>query len=161
MSRVRQLRVLGGGTEDAWMDGAIKVAFASTDLKHVNQHFGAAESFAVYGVDAQRSALVEVIQFAAQTMDGNENKLGAKMHALEGCIAVYCQAVGGSAIRQLKAIGIQPVKVGEGTDIAALLESLREELQQGPSAWLARAIEARKPRAADRFDAMEAQGWEE
>jgi len=161
MSRVRQLRVLAGGIEDAWMDGAIRVAFASTDLKHVNQHFGAAESFVVFAMDLQRSALVEVIQFGNPAMDGHESKLGAKMQALEGCIAVYCQAVGGSAISRLKALGIQPVKVGEGAEIADLLESLQDELQQGPGAWLARAIEARRPRPADRFDAMEAEGWEE
>jgi nitrogen fixation protein NifX len=143
------------------MSTAVKVAFATTDLKQVNQHFGAAESFAVYAVDAERSELVEVMQFGKLSMDGNEDKLAAKIAALDGCIAVYTQAVGASAVGQLKTRGIQPVKVTPGAGVSELLESLREQLREGPSAWLARAIEAQKPADPDRFRQMEADGWEE
>jgi nitrogen fixation protein NifX len=143
------------------MDAAVKVAFASTDMKHVNQHFGAAESFAVYAVDLERSALLEVVQFGVLAMDGNEDKLAGKIAALDGCIAVYTQAVGASAVAQLKGKGIRPVKVTPGASVPDLLESLQEQLREGPSAWLARAIEAHKPADPDRFREMEAQGWEE
>ena len=37
------------------METAIKVAFATTDMVHVNQHFGSAKSFAVYAVDPENS----------------------------------------------------------------------------------------------------------
>lgn len=143
------------------MSTAVKVAFATTNLKQVNQHFGAAESFAIYAVDAERSELVEVMQFGKLSMDGNEDKLAAKIAALDGCIAVYTQAVGASAVGQLKTQGIQPVKVTPDADVCELLESLQEQLREGPSAWLARAIEAQKPADPDRFLQMEADGWEE
>jgi len=143
------------------MSTSVKVAFATTNLKHVNQHFGAAESFAIYAVDAERSELVEVMQFGKLSMDGNEDKLAAKIAALDGCIAVYTQAVGASAVGQLKTRGIQPVKVTPDADVSDLLESLQEQLREGPSAWLARAIEAQKPADPDRFLKMEADGWEE
>ncbi|MGW8310697.1 MAG: NifB/NifX family molybdenum-iron cluster-binding protein [Thiogranum sp.] len=143
------------------MSTSVKVAFATTNLKQVNQHFGAAESFAVYAVDAERSELVEVMQFGKLSMDGNEDKLAAKIAALDGCIAVYTQAVGASAVGQLKTRGIQPVKVTPDADVSDLLESLQEQLREGPSAWLARAIEAQKPADPDRFLKMEADGWEE
>jgi len=143
------------------MDTAVRVAFASTDMQQVNQHFGAAESFALYAIDMERIELIEVVQFGVLEMDGNEDKLAAKINALDGCIAVYSQAVGASAVSQLKQHGIQPVKVTPGASVPDLLESLQEQLREGPSAWLARAIEAQKPADPDRFQDMEAEGWDE
>jgi nitrogen fixation protein NifX len=156
MALHRRLKVLQSGTEGNWMDTAVKVAFASNDLQQVNQHFGAAESFAIYAVDMERTELLEVVQFGALTMDGNEDKLVAKIAALDGCIAVYTQAVGASAVGQLKARGVQP-----GASVTDLLESLQEQLREGPSAWLARAIDAQKPVDPGRFQDMEAEGWDE
>ena len=73
MALQRRLKVLQPGTEDKWMDTAVKVAFASTDMKQVNQHFGAAEAFALYAIDMERVELIEVVQFGALEMDGNED----------------------------------------------------------------------------------------
>jgi nitrogen fixation protein NifX len=147
------------GEEAIDMETAVKVAFATGDMKHVDQHFGAAESFAVYALDPERATLVEAVQFGQYAMDGNEDKLPAKIGALDGCIAVYCQAIGGSAINQLRAEGVQAVKVSPGSTIKDLIESLQDELRQGPRAWLARAIEQQKPRGSARFDEMEQEGW--
>jgi nitrogen fixation protein NifX len=157
----RRLKLVACATEDEWMDTAIKVAFASTDLKHVNQHFGASQSFALYAVDPERAQLIEVVQFGQLAMDGNEDKLTAKIKALEGCVAVYAQAVGASAAGQLKTMGIQPVKVTPDAEVQELIESLQEQLRLGPAAWLAQAIERQKPADPNRFSAMEAEGWEE
>jgi nitrogen fixation protein NifX len=160
MALERRLRLVTG-REDIEVEHAVKVAFATSDMTRVDQHFGAAESFAVYAVDPAQAALVEAVQFGRLAMDGNEDKLAGKIGALDGCVAVYCQAVGGSAINQLRAKGIQAVKVSPGCEVRGLIEALQDELRQGPSAWLARAIEAQKPRRGDRFDAMEQEGWVE
>ncbi len=157
----RRLQLVGCNTEDQWMTTALKVAFATSDMKTVDQHFGAAKSFAVYAVDQDNACVVEANQFGQLAMDGNEDKLAAKIQALEGCIAVYAQAIGGSAITQLKNKGIQPVKVSPGAQISDLVESLQDELRQGPSSWLAKAIAATMPANPKRFDEMEAEGWEE
>jgi len=157
----RRLKLIACATEDEWMDTAIKVAFASTDLKHVNQHFGASQSFALYAVDRERARLIEVVQFGRLAMDGNEDKLAAKIKALEGCVAVYSQAVGASAAGQLRTMGIQPVKVSAEAGVQDLIVSLQEQLRDGPAAWLAQAIERQKPADPNRFATMEAEGWEE
>jgi nitrogen fixation protein NifX len=197
------------------METAVKVAFATGDMKHVDQHFGAAEGFAVYALGPERARLLEAVQFGQLVVDGvdggsegrrrgpaaggepnpgeatgpkdgapeasvahrrshprspgpplnasghHEHRLRAKIEALDGCIAVYCQAVGGSAISQLRAKGIQAVKVAPGSGIKDLIESLQDELRQGPRAWLARAIEQQRPRSVRRFDDMEQEGWVE
>lgn len=161
MTIERRLRVLTSGADAMQTNTAVKVAFATSDMRQVDQHFGAAESFAIYAVDPDQASLVEATQFGSLAMDGNEDKLATKIAALAGCIAVYCQAVGASAINQLLAQGIQPVKVGPGTPVTELIVALQEELRAGPSAWLARAIDNQQPKDGRRFDAMEAEGWGE
>ena len=85
----------------------LRLAFASDDRATVNQHFGAAVGFAIHAFDGERWQLVELAEFPPETMDGNENKLLAKIAALAGCAAVYCLAAGLGG-QQLLA-GIQPV----------------------------------------------------
>ncbi len=161
MALARRLMVLGQDTEDNFMATAIKVAFASTDMEHIDQHFGAAESFAIFAVTPDEVQLIEATQFGKLEMDGNEDKLDAKIKVLDGCVAVYSQAVGASAVAKLKAANIQPVKVSAGADIRELLNALQDELRQGPSAWLAQAIKRMQGVTSQRFDAMEAEGWDE
>lgn len=160
MRQQRHLKVLPGGAEENLEARAIKVAFATTDLKHVDQHFGSAEKLAVYAVTLEETSMSEVAQFGHLAQDGNEDKLAAKMDALEGCIAVYCQAVGSSAIAQMRAKGIQPVKVDPGTPIPLLLQGLQTELKEGPEGWIARAL-SEQTKDPSRFDAMEEEGWDE
>lgn len=139
---------------------SVRIAFASTDRQTVNQHFGATQAFAIFEVTSEQARLVEVAEFFETAQDGNENKLPGKIATLEGCAAVYCLAVGASAVKQLMAAGIKPVRVEEGRPIDALVRELQDELRQGPAGWLAKAVQAPKANTA-RFDAMEAEGWQE
>lgn len=158
----RKLWVMAGDIQESNMVAtALKVAFATSDGKQVNQHFGSAQGFAMYAVTMEQSTLLEVAEFEAQAQDGNEDKLGAKLALLEGCAAVYSQAIGASAIRQLLARNIQPVKVSEAAEIAELLVALQQELRAGPSTWLAKAIQRQHGWDKRKFDDMEAEGWRE
>ena len=113
-------------------DMTVKIAFASNDRRLVNQHFGAAEAFAIFALSETDSHLVEVAEFIETAMDGHEGKLAAKIELLEGCAAVYCNAVGASAIQQLLAKGIQPMRVDEDSAIEGLLTNLQKTLQVDP-----------------------------
>ncbi|MDD3610062.1 MAG: NifB/NifX family molybdenum-iron cluster-binding protein [Halothiobacillaceae bacterium] len=142
---------------------SLKVAFASADRKRVDQHFGAARAFAIYRVSADEARLEEVARFAPEAMDGNEDKLLPKIALLEGCTAVYCQAVGASAVQQLLTRDIQPIKVEEGALIDDLLAILREELRGEPGGWLAKALQRQRrgARACGRLDALFDEAWQE
>ena len=118
----------------------VKIAFATSDRRAVNQHFGAAESFAVYEVGESETRLIEVVEFIETAMDGHEGKLAAKVDLLGDCAAVYCNAVGASAIQQLLAKGIQPMRVDEGSLIDELLCGLQRNLVNDPPVWLAKHI---------------------
>ncbi len=107
-------------------DAVLKVAFASTDRRRVNQHFGAAEGFVVFEVTPDKATLVGVGEFAEEAMDGNENKLAAKVDFLAGCHAVYVMAIGASAIKQLMSKGIQPIRVNEVDAIDDLLADVSD-----------------------------------
>ena len=139
---------------------SIRIAFASSDRRVVDQHFGAAEAFCIYELTLDDARLVEVAEFhdSDVIMDGHEGKLAGKIALLENCAAVYCNAVGASAIKQLLAAGIQPMKVAEGTLVDELLCGLNQDLKTAPPAWLAKRMQNKN---ADRFAAMEAEGWSE
>ena len=130
MGLQRRMQVIDSSTpeneEVNLLDTAVKVAFATSDMTHVNQHFGSAKSFAVYAINPDDAKLLEACQFGQLEQDGNEDKLVSKMAILEGCAAVYCHAIGSSAVRQLVVRGVQPVKVSDNVPIGDLIEMLQD-----------------------------------
>jgi nitrogen fixation protein NifX len=155
------MQVIPTTDQERFMETALKVAFASTDMSSVNQHFGSSKSFVLYAVDREESQLLEVAQFGELDQDGNEDKLAVKIELLAGCAAVYCQAIGASAIKQLIAQGIQPVKVHDGSQIKDLISDLQTEMKAGPSSWLAKAINKQKAVDPSRFQQMADEEWQE
>jgi nitrogen fixation protein NifX len=150
---VRHLRLVENTKENAML---VKIAFATSDRRAVNQHFGAAEAFAIYELGESATRLIEVAEFIETAMDGHEGKLAAKVDLLGDCAAVYCNAVGASAIQQLLAKGIQPMRVDEGTVIDELLCGLQKNLVNDPPVWLAKHI---KKQTAGDFSSDEE--WQE
>ncbi len=139
----------------------LKVAFASTDRQRVNQHFGAAEGFVIYEVTPDKATLVGVGEFAEEAMDGNEDKLTAKVDFLEGCAAVYVMAIGASAIKKLMAKNVQPIRVNEIDAVDDLLREISNAMREGGVAWIDKALAMQaKAASEDRFSAMEEEGWE-
>jgi nitrogen fixation protein NifX len=135
----------------------LRVAFATDDRITVNQHFGAAVGFAIYALDGERWQLVELAEFPPQSMDGNETKLPAKIATLAGCAAVYCLAAGGSAVKQLLAAGVQPMRLDDGASIESLLKQISAAVKDGGIPWVDKALR----KDAGRFERMVADGWEE
>ena len=121
MMVTRHLRVIQSTERDVNMEKPIRVAFASTDSKRVNQHFGSAKNFCVFDLTPVSSHQVEIMEFGVLAQDGNEDKLEEKLKLLEECTAVYCQAAGPSAIKRLLALSIQPVKVSENASTELLM----------------------------------------
>lgn len=158
MQLQRQLRVVDSINNK---QTSLKVAFATNDMKQVNQHFGSAKSFAIYAIGCEQATLLEVVQFGRLDQDGNEDKLAVKMEALKECSVVYSQAVGSSAVQQLLRLNIQPVRVELGSQIYDLIKALQEDLVNGPSAWVAKALAKHSRDSAKRFDFMELDEWQE
>jgi len=161
MTLTRRLQLVENPRRDPDPAVAVRVAFTTSDLRHVDQHFGSAQALALYAVTPEQSQMVSAAQFGRLNQDGNEDKLADKLKALEGCVAVYTQAVGASAIGQLKAIGVQAIKVPPGSPITELLKGLQQEMRLGPESWIAQAIRRHQPADPRRFEAMAEEGWAE
>ncbi|WP_341274820.1 NifB/NifX family molybdenum-iron cluster-binding protein [Rhodocyclus gracilis] len=184
MTTARKIQLAWSATEA--VPSMLKVAFATSDRASANEHFGAASGFAVYAIDGEHARLVEVAEFSESAEpltsarpapmgeeapqaghDNNgrggsghsESRLATKIAALEGCAAVYCLAVGGSAARQLLARGIHPVRLDAAESIDALLVKLRAAIREGSVPWLTTAVH--RARDSARFERMAAEGWEE
>ena len=50
----------------------VRLAFASSDRKRVDQHFGSACGLAIYAVNEQQATLLEFAQFGDLEQDGHE-----------------------------------------------------------------------------------------
>jgi len=142
-------------------DELIKIAFASSDGETVNQHFGSSQGFEVYGISDKEAIRIASKQFPKEKKDGNEDKLKPKMTWLVGCDLVYCGSIGGSATKQLIALGAHPAVIKGGPEIEEIVEELQQELQGELSPMLQRIVQLKKPRNDDRFDSMNDEGWDE
>ncbi|WP_210394696.1 NifB/NifX family molybdenum-iron cluster-binding protein [Motiliproteus sediminis] len=146
-------------SQDDKQRNRIRVAFATRDRKSVDQHFGSACNFMIYSVTPLTYELIEVAEFTETEQDKNHSKLLTKLELLEGCQAVFSNAIGAAAVKQLLTLGIQPLRSIPGTPISREIGLLQEMWENNPPTWLQKHI---KPEAkADRFDAMEEEGWAE
>lgn len=135
--------------------GYLKVAFASDDLKTVNQHFGSCASMLVYGVEPESCELLQVAEF--QVVDGHvPAKVTTRIDVIQDCFAVYCNAVGDAVFRQLMAAGIRAIRVEPNTSIVSLIQVLQEQ-------WPQRLPNKQKQTdsAESLIDALEEAGWDE
>ena len=139
----------------------LTVAFASSDMETVNQHFGSSQGFVVYGINETEKHQLASKVFGKEKKDGNEDKLKPKLKWLVGCDLVYCGSVGGSATKQLIALGAHPVEVKGGPEIEEIIEELQKELAGELSPMLQRVFQLKKPRNENRFEEMEDEGWDE
>ena len=142
-------------------DEALIVAFASQEGDMVDQHFGSAQAFHVWAVRADHARQIASRNFGHEKQDGNEDKLKPKLAWLVGADIVYCGSIGGSATRQLVALGINPIQVKGGPDVEELIEVLQSQLRGEPEFWLANILNRKRNNREDRFDLMADEGWDD
>lgn len=90
------------------------IAVVSKDGVHVDEHFGQAERFLIYGIEGTKQTLLRVENVRKLSEDDpthkfDVNKFGALLKALDGCERVYCTKIGDKPAQELEKAGIQPV----------------------------------------------------
>ncbi len=165
----------------------LKVAFASSDGEHVDQHFGASEQLMIFEIQPGMADLLGVGHFEQATMKGEhkdkvpgnedgepltveaepdledqpalltEDKVIAKIGFVGECAAVYAASIGTSSIRRLMNAGIQPVIVDYGHEVVDLLNEVSFALVHGGLSWVDRA--KAKNKSPDRFASLENKSW--
>ena len=137
----------------------MKVAFATEDLKHVDAHFGWAKNIAVYDVTPDDIHFVTTYEFGGELEeDGNEDKLGPKLQAIEDCAILYVAAIGGSGAARVVARKIHPIKVSEPEVINEILLRLQKVLAGTPPPWLRKVLNKDKERVLEFEDEVVAHG---
>jgi len=128
----------------------MKVAFATIDGKHVDEHFGRAGMFAVYEITDKGSAFVEMRKFGdgmdksvTDTKDMgplHDSAVQAKIERLADCKLIYLTEIGGPSAARLVKKGIMPMKVKEVVSIESALNQLEETIRKSPPPWLRKAM---------------------
>lgn len=139
---------------------SLRVVFASQEGDIVDQHFGSAQAFYLYLIGVDQAEQVAVQSFEYGKKDGNEDKLKPRLSWLQGADLVYCGSIGGSATRQLLALGVTPRQVSEGPEVGDLVAALQQQLRGEREPWLQRVLRERQ-RQTNRFEAMESDDWQE
>jgi len=139
MIRTRRFEIVSS-TEKKGL--SMKVAFASTDKVHIDEHFGQAKAFYVWEIGPEEAAFSGVIQVQSEDeMPGHsDDKIEARGAALADCALVYVGEIGGPAAARLVAKKIHPIKSKEKEPITVVVEKLQEVLKGNPPPWLRKAM---------------------
>ena len=118
---------------------SMKVAFASTDKIHVDEHFGKAKEFYLWEIGPDNAEFTGVLQVDEGTGD-TDDRIEARSAALDDCAIVYVGQIGGPAAARLVQKKIHPLKSKEEEPITVIVEKLQEVLQGNPPPWLRKAM---------------------
>jgi nitrogen fixation protein NifX len=120
----------------------MKVAFASTDKVHIDEHFGKAEEFYIWEIGPDEAQFTGVVQIKADAdaPGHSDDKIEARGAALADCALVYVGEIGGPAAARLVAKKIHPLKSKEREPITMAVEKLQEVLKGNPPPWLRKAM---------------------
>jgi nitrogen fixation protein NifX len=129
----------------------MKVAFATTDGKQVDEHFGRAGMFAIYDIGETGHRFVEMRKFAegrdmavVDTKDMgslHDDAVQNKVDRLADCKLIYLTEIGGPSAARLVKKGIMPMKVKEPVPIESALDQLTATIRQSPPPWLRKAMQ--------------------
>ncbi|MBE0595896.1 MAG: nitrogen fixation protein NifX [Desulfuromonadales bacterium] len=117
----------------------MKVAFASTDKIHIDEHFARAANFVIWEIDPDDARLAGVAQVAA-TGDDEDDKIAARLAVLADCAIVYVTQIGGPAAARLVASKIHPLKSKGVETIADVIEKLQQVLCTNPPPWMRKRL---------------------
>ena len=129
----------------------MKVAFATTNGKQVDEHFGRAGMFAIYDILETGHRFVEMRTFAdgmdmavVDTKDMgslHEDAVQNKVDRLADCKLIYLTEIGGPSAARLVIKGIMPMKVREIVSIESALDQLMVTIKKSPPPWLRKALQ--------------------
>lgn len=118
----------------------MKIAFASKDNIHVNQHFGWCEKFYIYEIDGENFTLVDEVDSSLKKEDEVE-KLTYKIECVEGCDIIYVSQIGPKAANMVQSVGIYPMRSSsEDEKIEDVIKSLQKMINGNAPLWLKRIL---------------------
>ncbi|WP_229860165.1 NifB/NifX family molybdenum-iron cluster-binding protein [Candidatus Sulfurimonas baltica] len=118
----------------------IKIAFASKDGLHVDEHFGWCEKFYIYGVNEESYELLNEVDSSLK-YEQESDKLEYKIMCIDGSDIVYVAKIGPKAASMVKLAGTFPLRSSqEDEKIEEVLKSIQKLMKENPPLWLKRIL---------------------
>lgn len=94
---------------------AFRVAFASSNEKVVNQHFGRVKKYLIFEIDENKAEYVEVRKnkLPSQGFEQTEKVINRTVNLISDCKAVFVTAIGYGALTILHEKGIKAFEVND------------------------------------------------
>ncbi len=115
---------------------AFMVAFASESKQYVDQHFGSAHTFLIYGFGQEHIQLLEALQFSPAKPGHDKGRLSERIEALSQCAAIFSNACGHSANQMLKQAGVRSMMVDNNIELSRLLNDIHQQFTLQPLPWM-------------------------
>lgn len=117
----------------------MKVAIASNDGIHINDHFGWAKQFALYEVGETGFEFLHMIDCSGEVEEEKE-KLRYRIDAIGEADIMYCSQIGPTASKMVLANRIHPIRGSEVETIEEALGVLVRMIKTNPPMWLLRIL---------------------
>ena len=135
----------------------LKIAFASSNQSHLDEHFGSCQSLSIYSVSTTSYEHIDT-HYLTQYEGHNLQKIEDRLAALEGCFAVYCLACGNPVRQRLLTEGIRVVVRPQTDLISAVIVSIQANWPGKIAQRQARQIQRKNQ--TDYFDKLADSEWE-
>lgn len=125
----------------------MKVAFATHDLHRVDAHFASAPTFMLFEVAPNSHRLLEAVQFETVSnedgihADDGEDRLSAKIAALDGSSLLFVRAIGGPAAARVVKAKVHPIKLSEPEPIVQVISRVQQMMTGSPPPWLRKLMQ--------------------
>lgn len=117
----------------------MKIAFATTDDIHVNQHFGWCKEFTLYEITEDTFTFLRKVDSSIEIED-EIDKLTYKIECLEESDVLVVQQIGPKASRMVQSCGIFPMQTSnENEKIEDILKKLIK-MKENPPIWMRRLL---------------------
>jgi nitrogen fixation protein NifX len=117
----------------------MRIAFASKDNIHVNEHFGWCKEFHLYEIVGDEYTFLKSIDSSIE-IDDEIDKLTYKIECLENSDILYVQQIGPKASMMVKSAKVFPMQASaENEKIEDVLNKLIK-MKENPPIWMRRLI---------------------
>lgn len=147
----RRLRLVDADGDTTGADrpvkgGHMRVAFATHDRSTVDAHFASAKTFLFYDIGPEEHTFLEAVQFdnvsgeEGKHQEDGDDRLAAKIKALEGAALLFVRAIGGPAAARVVRARVHPIKLPVDEPISTVIDRIRGMLKSNPPPWLRKVV---------------------
>jgi len=136
----------------------LKIAFASSNQTHLDEHFGSCRQLTIYSLSPESSSHLQTIEFISHGRL-HPQKINDRLVALKDCFAVYCLACGNPVRQQLLAQGTRVVIISK----AQLIDNLLRQIQANWPGEIAsrQARQSMRKKETDYFAQLAESEWDD